>query len=263
MDVERPFHKIALIGSGNVAYSISKALKNKGIEISYIYVHNPDNLYSVERDLNIKATTSYQDLYFCDLIIIAVKDDAIQEVASNLREFDGLVVHTSGIKPVDILGNCARKGVFYPLQTMSKERTIDFSDTPILICSSSPEDLNILKTLASAISGKVYTCSDEQKKYIHLSAVFVSNFVNLMLNIGNEILEDNGLSVEIMESLIKETIEKTMKLGPGKALTGPAKRGDMTTISCHEALLRNYPAEKEIYKLLTNYILNKYRKQHE
>ena len=254
------FGKIAVVGAGNVAYTLCNALKNKGISPYCIYVRDSEKAKTVRQDLNVETVSSYEKVLDSDLTIIAVRDDAISDVVSHLVDYKGLVVHTSGAKPSDVLDSIGRYGVFYPLQTISKNRELSFDDVPLLIYANSPEDLIRLHGFASLLSSKVDYCDDEQRKAIHLAAVFVSNFTDVMLEIGDKILKINDLDLSIMYPLVKEMMQKSFELSPEKALTGPARRGDMETIREHGKLLADYPKELEIYRVLTNYILEKYHK---
>lgn len=254
------FGKIAIIGAGNTAYSLCKVLKSKGIEPFCIYVRNPEKAEKVRADLDVEVVFSYEKVLESDLAIVAVKDDAISEVAAHLIDYKGLVVHTSGTKSSEVLNRIERYGVFYLPYTMSKERNISFDDVPLLIYANSPEDMIRLNGFAEQLSSKVQYCDDEQRKVIHLAAVYVSNFTNVMLGIGDKLLKENGLSLDLMRPLVMEMMKKSFEISPEKALTGPARRGDIQTILDHEEMLVNSPKELEIYKVLTNYILEKYQK---
>ena len=252
-----PFDKIALIGSGNVAYAYIKALKNNGIKPSCVFARSRDKINEIESCLGIKATSDFNDLFDSDLIIIAVKDDAIAEVALNLKKYKGLLVHTSGTQPASALNCVDNFGVLYPLQTLTKNFEVDFKKVPLLINASSSIYLEKLKSLANVMSDDVVECDDSDRALIHLSAVYVCNFVNVMLQIGDKLLENKNFDVSIFESLVKETVNKAFAMKPKNALTGPAKRGDVETIERHKSLLKNHLDEKEIYELLTDYIINK------
>ena len=253
-----PFESVAIIGSGNVAYVYSKVLKNKGINLRYVFVRNQERLSEVEKLFGVKAISDYETLFSCDLIIIAVKDDAIEEVAAKLQNYKGVLVHTSGTQNINALQSADNYGVIYPLQTLSKDYDVDFKSVPILINASSFEVKEKLRLIAEKMSDVVIECSDEDRRYIHMNAVYVSNFVNVMLQIGEKLLKEKSLSISILEPLVKETVNKAFSMGAEKALTGPARRGDVETINKHLDLLKNNEEEKEIYKLLTNYIINKY-----
>ena len=254
------FGKIAVIGAGNVAYTLCKILKNKGMEPYCVLVRNHEKAEIVRKDLNVVVVSDYEKVLKSDFLIIAVKDDAISEVASHLVDYKGLAVHTSGTKPSELLEGIERYGVFYPLQTMSKECEISLEDVPLLIYANSPEDLIRLHGFASLLSSKVEYCDDGQRKAIHLAAVFVSNFTDVMLEIGDNILKDNELNLSIMQPLVQEVIRKSFAMSPERALTGPARRGDLATIQEHERMLANSPKELAIYKMLTDYIIEKYQK---
>lgn len=277
-----PFENIAIIGSGNVACTYAKVLKNNGVGLKYILIRNQNKIkeiktknkclilgtecpYSFEEHpetnplFDVELISDYEKLYLCDLIIIAVNDDAIGEVASKLPNYKGVLVHTSGTQDSAILQCADNYGVIYPLQTLSKDYPVDFKSVPVLINASSREVRVKLRCLAEMMSDMVFDCSDEDRRYIHMNAVYVSNFVNVMLQIGNKLLEEKSFDISILESLVKETVNKAFRMGAEKALTGPARRGDMETINKHLQLLDNNREEREIYQLLTNYILNKYK----
>jgi predicted short-subunit dehydrogenase-like oxidoreductase (DUF2520 family) len=253
-----PFENIAIIGSGNVAYTYSKVLKDNGINLKYVFVRNQDKISEVEKKFGVKAVSDYETIFSCDLIIIAVKDDAIADVASHLKNYKGVLVHTSGTQNSTILQIVENYGIIYPLQTLTKDYEIDFKSVPLLINASSSEVKDKLRVVAKKMSDVVIECSDEDRRYIHMNAVYVSNFVNVMLQIGEKLLKEKSLDISILEPLVRETVNKAFSMGAEKALTGPARRGDKETINKHLNLLKDNNEEKEIYKLLTNYIINKY-----
>ena len=258
-----PFENIAVIGSGNVAYTYSKVLKDNGINLQYVFVRNQNKISEVENLFGVKAVSDYEPLFSCDLIIIAVKDDAIEEVAARLQNYKGVLVHTSGTQNSTILKTVENYGIIYPLQTLTKDYKVDFKSVPVLINASSSEIKDKIRVVAQKMSDVVIECSDEDRRYIHMNAVYVSNFVNVMLQIGEKLLNEKSLDISILEPLVRETVNKAFSMGAEKALTGPARRGDKETISKHLELLKNNEDEKEIYKLLTNYIINKYLKNEE
>lgn len=253
-----PFENIAIIGTGNVAYTYSKVLKNNGINLRYVFTRNQDRISEIESLFGVEAISDYEKLLTCDLIIIAVKDDAIGEVAEKLHNYKGVLVHTSGTQNSTILQSVENYGIIYPLQTLTKDYEVDFKSVPVLINASSSEVKGKLKCVAQKMSDVVIECSDEDRRYIHMNAVYVSNFVNVMLQIGEKLLKEKSLNISILEPLVRETVNKAFTMGAEKALTGPARRGDKETINKHLNLLKNNEEEREIYKLLTNYIINKY-----
>ena len=254
------FGKIAIVGAGNVAYTLCKVLISKEMSPFCVFVRNEIAAEKMRHDLNVNVVSDYETILNSDFLIIAVNDDSISEVASHLVDYKGLVVHTSGTKTSELLNRIERYGVLYPLQTMSRERELSFDDVPLLIYANSPEDLIRLRGFAQQLSSNVKYCDDEQRMTIHLAAVFVSNFTNVMLGIGDKLLKNNGLPLSVMHPLVKEMIEKSFAVSPDNALTGPARRGDVATIQTHEKMLSDNPKELEIYKVLTDYILEKYHK---
>lgn len=244
--------KVIIIGSGNVAQHLLSAFnKNTDIEIAQVFsrkIEAVSHLISID-----KITNNFDDLVQADVYIIAVADDAIAEVASRLPFKNRLVVHTSGSASMESLSNNNRKGVFYPLQTFTKNKEVDFKTIPICIESQFNEDYNVLKKVADSISDKVFTINSEQRRSLHVSAVFVNNFVNHLYKIGNDICDEHQVPFEILQPLIKETADKILLLTPNEAQTGPAKRNDKTTIESHLDFLSD-DNHKNIYKILTQSI---------
>lgn len=246
--------KIAIIGSGNVAQHLIDAFaKNKAIDIIQVFsrskkqiIHNIDSS---------KITNDWNALAEADLYIIAVSDDAISNVSSQLPFKDRLVVHTSGSAPLTSLDNKNRKGVFYPLQTFTKGKPIDFKTVPLCLETQHEEDYDLLKKAALSISNSVYAIDSQQRKALHVAAVFVNNFTNYLYQLGNEICLENHVSFDILKPLILETAEKLLTLSPKDAQTGPAKRNDISTIEAHESFLSN-ENQSTIYKILTQSIQN-------
>jgi predicted short-subunit dehydrogenase-like oxidoreductase (DUF2520 family) len=248
--------KVIIIGSGNVAQHLIVAFQhsqNMGTEIDLIQVFSRrKESVSHLLDLN-KITDNLETLEEADLYIIAVSDDAIAAVSSELPFKNRLVVHTSGSISLNNLDEDNRKGVFYPLQTFTKNKEVDFKTIPICLESENATDYQLLEKVAKIISDKVFAINSEQRKALHVAAVFVNNFTNHLYQIGNEICQENKVPFEILKPLIAETAEKIMVLSPEEAQTGPAKRNDGATIKAHEAFLSNENYLK-IYKTLTQSI---------
>ncbi|MDW8848836.1 DUF2520 domain-containing protein [Flavobacterium sp. MMLR14_040] len=246
--------KITLIGSGNVAQHLIKAFaKTELVEIAQVFSRKKETLASlIEFD---KIVDDFQDLKEADLYIIAVTDNAIAEVSAKLPFINQLVVHTSGTASIETLDDKNRKGVFYPLQTFSKNKDVDFSVIPICLEAENTFDFRVLDTVAKSISKAVFPINSEQRKALHVAAVFVNNFTNHLYQIGQEICEENKVPFEILKPLIQETADKINTLNPTEAQTGPAKRSDSTTIEAHLEYLTN-ENQKNIYKILTQSIQN-------
>jgi predicted short-subunit dehydrogenase-like oxidoreductase (DUF2520 family) len=247
--------KVTFIGSGNVATHMAVALKSAGAHLHQIWSKNPDHAAALSDTVGASPVTDLSEIESgADLLVIAVKDDAIAEVSNALKGFPGLVVHTSGATGLDILSSFESYGVLYPLQTFSKGRPIDFTKVPLFVEANNLKTLNKLKDIASGLSSSVYEASGDQRKALHLSAVFACNFVNHLYALGNQVLQDNGLDFAMLRPLISETAEKVQFDMPLHVQTGPAVRNDEQTIRKHLELLEGKPELQEIYETLTKSI---------
>jgi len=246
--------KVVVIGSGNVAqHLISAFQKESSIQLVQAFARNINNL---SRLLDAsKITSDFSELKEADLYIIAVSDDALTSVSKSLVFKNKLVAHTSGSIAMEGLSDTNKKAVFYPLQTLSKNKEVNFKEVPLCIEAQNEADLKLLREVANSISDKVFEIDSEQRKSLHVAAVFVSNFVNHLYKLGNDICEEHHVSFEILKPLILETAKKAQVLLPDDAQTGPAIRKDSTTINKHLAILTDQN-QKEIYKILTKSIID-------
>lgn len=246
--------KIVIIGSGNVAQHLIVAFaKNKETEVAQVFSRKKEAITQLID--SHKITDKITDLINADLYIIAVSDDAINDISSQLPFENRLVVHTSGSVSMQSLDNKNRKGVFYPLQTFSKNKEIDFTSIPVCLENENTADYDLLEKVAQSISKNTYKIDSDQRKSLHVAAVFVNNFVNHLYQIGNEICIENEVSFDVLKPLILETANKVLSLSPLEAQTGPAKRNDITTIETHLDFLKN-KNHNLIYKILTQSIQN-------
>ena len=246
--------RVTVIGSGNVAQHLLKAfVNNPDIELVEVVARTKTELVSFLPAE--KIVISCEAMLPTDVVIIAVSDNAIEKVSSQITLTDTLVVHTSGTIPMNILDNKNKKGVFYPLQTFSKFKEVDFRVIPIAIEAQNEESVALLEKVGKSISNHVQQIDSSQRKTLHVAAVFVCNFVNHLYQIGNEICDENNLSFDLLKPLIVETAHKIKTLSPSEAQTGPAKRHDTVTINSQLNFLTN-ETQKEIYKLLTQSIIN-------
>jgi predicted short-subunit dehydrogenase-like oxidoreductase (DUF2520 family) len=244
--------KITIIGSGNVAqHLISAFQKSNEIEILQVFARNLNTLSDLIDSK--KIVSDFMELLPSDLFIIAVSDNAIANVSSKITFDNQLVVHTSGGMALEVLDNKHRKGVFYPLQSFTKNKAVDFQTIPICIEAENDLDFYFLEKVAHVLTNKTYNINSLQRKSLHISAVFVNNFVNHLYQIANEICEENQVDFDILKPLIVETANKILEIKPQLAQTGPAKRNDSQVIENHIASLNN-DFHKNIYKILTQSI---------
>lgn len=249
--------RVTLIGAGNLATQLGKALCKAGIEIVQVYSRTMESARTLATVLDNTAFTNKTDEIdlSAGLILVAVADDAIGQVLDQLDLRYNLVAHTAGSIPLNFLAKYSEKcGVFYPLQTFSRFRDVDFTEIPVCLEGSSPEILAGLKELAGKVSGSVYEINSEERRILHLAAVFACNFVNHLYDLGSRLLGQQGLPFDLLKPLIRETALKVMEMDPYDAQTGPAKRNDEVIIGNHLNLLNDQPELREIYRVLTKSI---------
>ncbi len=245
--------KVSIIGYGNVGSHLLSAFERiPELEIVQVYNRNTEKLSKYTG--KTVSTASLQDLLEADIYFLTVKDDAIAEVALALQNRKGLVVHTSGAVAAEVLHSQSNYGVFYPLQSFSKGKEVDFSNIPICLEANTKGNLALLEQVAALLSQRVYQIDSQQRKQIHVAAVFVNNFVNQLYRIGEDICEQHKIPFEILHPLILETAHKVQQHSPKKVQTGPAIRGDEKTIETHKKNLTSEQAT--VYSLLSDYIQN-------
>ena len=250
---------ISFIGSGNVATHLAAALQKAGHRIVEVFSPNIGNAKQFAEQFACLAVNSLQNLNAkVDLLIIAVPDAKVEAVAKAIPQLKGIVAHTSGITPMSVLEEARNYGVFYPLQTFTKDRKLNISDAPFCIEGSNKEVVKRLSELAGKISQSVQFVNSEQRKHLHLAAVMVSNFVNHLYGISHDFLESNQLDFDILLPLIHETAAKVQDISPENAQTGPARRNDELTLKSHLKMLKNSPENEELYRLFSEQIKKKY-----
>jgi predicted short-subunit dehydrogenase-like oxidoreductase (DUF2520 family) len=257
------YYSISLVGTGNVAWHLARALEDAGHHIQEIYGRNQEaaqelcgRLYTAEIKEDLDFTSQAPDI-----IIIAVADSSIVEVCKEMiTAEESVVVHTSGaidLQPFEYLG-VERFGVLYPLQTFTKGKKLEYRRVPFLVEASDTSGLQMLKDVAGSLSKEVHVASSTQRRQIHLAAVFAANFTTYMLQQSAQLLEKEKISLSLLRPLVEETIEKVFALGPEKALTGPARRGDVKTLDKHLELLHDSPETKDLYQMISQHILDAY-----
>ena len=230
--------RTVLIGRGRLATNLEHALLSAGHEVVSI---NSRTLESLPLE--------------ADVFVVAVKDAALSDViraATKGRESQ-LFVHTAGSMPMDMFaGLTAHYGVFYPMQTFSKERVVDFNDISVFLETNDAVSMERLKMLSTTLTTHIYELDSEGRKYLHLAAVFACNFVNHCYALSAEVLAAKGLPFSVMLPLVDETAQKVHELTPREAQTGPAVRGDQNVMQMQANMLADNPAVKQIYEALSS-----------
>ncbi|MGI9532836.1 Rossmann-like and DUF2520 domain-containing protein [Lutimonas sp.] len=249
--------KVVLIGDGNVAYQLAIALQSaNNVDLIQRYSRSESN--NSLFDPSIDHTTDLKHLKHADIYILAVKDEAIAEVAALIPDLNGIVVHTSGAMGLEQLGRHQRIGVIYPVQSLSIQQKINLKKVPFAIEASSKEDLDVIRTLISHISEHVFDLDSAKREKLHITAVFANNFSNFMFSCAEDLCQQFDIPFDILRPLIVETGKKIQYLDPLEAQTGPAKRLDHEVIQKHKKELKGM--QKEIYTLLTEAIIKTYQK---
>lgn len=249
-------HEIVILGTGNLATHLFEAFtQSEVVSVIQVYGRNPKALSHFQD--RTETTTDPDKLRKADVYLCAVSDDAIQTVAQYPKDRNAILVHCSGAVPISTLPEGSRRGVFYPLQTFSKGRDVDFATIPICLEAEQDEVMEVLMALGKAISDSCISISSKQRSTLHLAAVFTNNFTNHLLYRAGQLCEEHQLPLSLLKPLLKETVNKLDSLSPFDAQTGPARRGDMQTEEKHMALLQDH-RDQEIYRVLSQAIQETY-----
>ena len=270
--------KIVLIGAGNLATHLGKALHAAGHDMLQVFSRTMQAAETLASLLDAEPLTDIAQVRDdADVYIFSVKDSALLQLVAQLcrHEADGLgedgavnalrkakkgehervFLHTAGSMPLSVFKGMAQHyGVLYPMQTFSKQREVDFSIIPCFVEANDEFAQKQIEGMAREISGRVYQLSSEDRKYLHLSAVFACNFANHCYAISQELLEEHGIPFDVMLPLINETAAKVHEMKPKDAQTGPAVRYDENVIGKQSKLLENHPHFKKVYDSMSKSI---------
>lgn len=254
-------YRISIIGSGKVGWHLAQALENAGHCIGEIWSRNPENsaalvdhLYDAQVQAHLDFSESHSKIF-----LLAVADQAVEDVVQQLMLPPGAILaHTSGTLPMELLqpaSDCF--GVFYPLQTFSKEKAVAFEEIPFCLEAADKGTLRHLKGIAGSLSKLVYELDSSKRKSLHLAAVFACNFTNHLLRISEDLLKAENMDPHLLHPLIAETIGKSMEIGAENAQTGPASREDMQVLEMHLEQLDSDPKWAELYYLISQDIIRR------
>lgn len=254
--------RVVIVGSGNVAEALARALPASGAELCQVFARNRERGPRVAALGGTTWTADPDRLAEADLYLIAVSDRAVGEVAASLRLPDGAVTaHTAGSVPLDALEAFPRRAVIYPLQTFTAGRAVDFARVPLFLEASDKGTYQAVERFARRLSSQLYPADSKRRGILHLAGVLACNFVNALYAAGERTLAREGLPFEALRPLIAETAAKALAApSPAAVQTGPAVRGDLPTLERHRALLAEEPLLLEIYNLMSRYIWETSRK---
>lgn len=257
--------KIALIGAGRLATNLAFALQSAHHEVVGVMSRREISSRRLAEVVGCTWTTDLEDLQRdADIYVVAVSDNAVPNVVNLLGKIvsEKLVVHTAGSLSIDIFKNSGLKhfGVFYPMQTFSKERKVDFHTVSCFVEACDACSLKLLKLLAASLGSPVYELSSSDRCYLHLAAVMACNFSNHCYAMAEDVLKHCGIPFKVLLPLIDETVLKIHSMSAEDAQTGPAVRGDCSVVGAQEALLEGNSDYKEIYTLMSRDIQNMRKK---
>lgn len=251
--------KVILIGSGNTAWHIGHALKKAGHTIESVYSRNIITSAQLSKKLGANHTNNLSDLPArADLYLVCLPD---KETLTFLKLFpykNRTIAHTSGALPLHVFpASYSSAGVFYPLQTMTKGKKLEYRNIPLCIEARDKRTLNKLRRIARSISNTVLEADSVKRGRLHLAAVFVNNFSNHLFYIAEQLLNEKALPFDLLRPLIAETSRKVQDNLPGKVQTGPAIRRDHDTTRKHLHQLEKHPDLQKIYRILSKSIEKK------
>ena len=252
--------RIAIVGAGNVAGHLARALAASGADVVQVCARSIGSARPPASALGALPLDNPAGVDpTVDFCIISATDTAIPEIALRLPRLDGIAVHTSGSVPMDaLLPAAARVGVLYPLQTFSRGRELDMRCVPFFTEGSDAATLGAIDALAASVSDSVHHADSSTRPLLHVAGVLGCNFPNYLLGCAADVLARGGYSLDVLRPLLQETMAKAFEFGPDNAQTGPAIRGDRSTIARHSSMLP--PAQARIYEEISQAIMDKYRK---
>ena len=254
--------KIALIGAGRLATNFAFTLKKKGYTILQIYNRNRKAGMNLAEKVSAPYIDDLQKLtHKADLYALAVKDSSLKEVSEKIHLKNQMIIHFSGTADIDLLKDSSSNyGILYPPQTFTKRQTTGFNNIPLCIEANNTKSEGKLLAFAETLSDKIFKVSSDQRKIIHLSAIFASNFTNFMYAISEDLLTENNLPMNLLEQIIEKTATNARRKNIFRLQTGPAIREDFEIIKTHLDLLSEKPDYKEIYRIISESII-KYKHQ--
>jgi|SRR6056297_1199021 len=244
-----------LLGSGNVGTHLGRAIFNSPHKLVQVYNKSKEPGKELAKKLQCEYIQDLKNITeTADIYIIAIKDDALEEFIEKMPLVKGIVVHTAGSKPINILEKFKRYGVLYPLQTFSKQRSVSFEKVPLCIEGNTNHNQHELIKLAKELSENVQVINSEKRLTLHIAAVIVCNFSNFLFTVADNFLEEHEIPFDMLKPLIQETVDKIQEKPPEEVQTGPAARGDKKTIEKHLNFLSENEKFGNLYRFVSDMI---------
>ncbi len=255
--------KIVILGSGNMAhYCCTQLVAQHEFKLVQLYARN-----SIEGNILAKRfdTPIVNDLSAiiqnADIYIFAVADAAINQIANNFFKTEALLIHCAGSQPTTILENAGKNnGIIWPIYSIQKDQSTYPSDVPLVVDANNESARTSTELLAKSMSQNVTLLNHAQRKYMHLNAVLVNNFNNHLMAIAEQICKVENIDFNILLPIINQTAKRIELSSPSQSQTGPAKRGDWTTMQQQMDLLATHPEWQKVYESLSVSIKKMYDK---
>ncbi|MEL6390904.1 MAG: DUF2520 domain-containing protein [Bacteroidota bacterium] len=249
-------NKICIVGSGHVAHHMAHGFHAAGLEIVQVSSRNATTGRELAASVQSRYSNSYEVHHSVDVVIIAVSDDAIREVSADLSVAGTtVIVHTSGVKPISEIASPAAKGAIWPVYSIRKEQSIDWNKVPFVISAQDTEVEDTLEGLCRVLSDQVIRVPESARAHLHIAAVFSNNFTTVLYGLAYDYCQKHNVPFDTLVPLIRQGLEKIAFENPGDLITGPAARGDLSTVAKHEEMLSGHPTHREVYRYLTSLIL--------
>lgn len=253
--------QVVLVGAGNVATHLGLALFNNGVDIIQVYSRSMQSAKPLSQKLHAEAIDDISKVEEADAYLFAVKDDVLPLLAEAFPYTDKVMMHTAGSVDMTVFAKrTSQYGVFYPLQTFSKQRAVDISQVPLCLEAVNKQLATELESLAGKISKSVQFLDKDQRASVHLAAVFACNFANYMYSVADDFLRDKKLDFNLLRPLIAETARKVQHHQPAEVQTGPAIRDDKQILEKHLQELSDAPEWQKLYRFVSDSIQKRHKK---
>lgn len=270
-------YKIAVIGRGNVGSHLAKAFCEADCEVIEVSAREileqaGQRIQSEHKDVGLPGDHKHDLPEDCDLYLLCVRDNAMEQTTAAISKLlsgelhadsregnEPIIAHTSGSVSLERLrrqtATNMKAGVFYPMQTFSKNIAMDYSSIPFFIEGEDAETESVLRDIASLVSSNVSETDSKVREDYHLAAVFACNFSNHLCALAEKQLNEKGLDFNNLRPLIAQTFQKILKESPAEVQTGPASRRDADVISRQLSKLQADPRLRHIYSVMTESIM--------
>ena len=249
--------KVSFIGSGSVATHLALALYGCGDIIDQVYSPTPAHAALLAGRVEAEVADSIRNLRKdADVYILAIPDNALYDVALDFRTVDALVVHTSGATSMEVLKETSnRYGVLWSPQSFVRDAAIEYDELPFCIEGNTSRVCDDIATFIKRVSPHVYRTTQEQRQWLHLSAVFVNNFQNGLTAIAQKICREHDVPFEVLHPIMLTTVKRAFYGDVRYQLTGPAVRNDSRTLAIHRRLLKDDKELLAVYDQLSEILI--------